>query len=189
MQPMRRALLVLVVFAAAIARAGAADSTFVLQTSAFLNGDQLPRLDAAGGACGGRNVSPPLRFTAAPTNAHSLALVVLDTDAAGGRGFTHWIAYGIAPTLVNVPSGFGSAPGPAYVGGKNDNGTTIYYGPCPPIGDPPHHYVFTAYALDLSRTRLPGGLTRSAFLSAIRGHTLATSTLTATYARSNKPDF
>jgi phosphatidylethanolamine-binding protein (PEBP) family uncharacterized protein len=59
----------------------------------------------------------------------------------------------------------------------------MYFGPCPPHGDPPHHYVFTAYALDLAPDRLHPGLTRAALLRAIAGHTLAQATMTGRYGR------
>jgi Raf kinase inhibitor-like YbhB/YbcL family protein len=169
----------ILVFFSTAARA----STFTLETSAFLNGGDIPKTDAAAGACGGRNLSPPLHLTGYPSNAHSFGLVVFDTDAGHGHGFAHWVAYGIAPGTVQLPPGFGSQASPAFVGGANDAGTRLYYGPCPPVGDPPHHYVFTAYALDLAPGRLAPGLTRAAFLHAVAGHTLAQADITGTYSR------
>jgi len=174
------------VFAVIVAFAGApaAASTFALETSAFLNEGLLPPIDAASAdACGGRNISPPLLFIGAPANVRSFAVVVFDTDAQGGRGFVHWVAFGIAPTTKTLRTGFGSQASPAFTGGANDAGTTIYFGPCPPPGDQPHHYVFTAYALDLDPGRLRPGLTRAALLRAIAAHTLAQAAITARYGR------
>jgi phosphatidylethanolamine-binding protein (PEBP) family uncharacterized protein len=65
----------------------------------------------------------------------------------------------------------------------NDAATRLYFGPCPPHGDQPHHYVFTAYALDLAPARLPAGLTRAAFLHAVAAHTLAQAQITGRYSR------
>jgi Raf kinase inhibitor-like YbhB/YbcL family protein len=176
----------LVLLAALVASAGtpAFASTFTFETSAFLNGGTMPKTDAAAtGDCGGRNVSPPFRISGAPPAAHSLAIVAFDIDAGHGAGFTHWVAYGIRHDLTAVPPGFGSVAGPAFTGGTNDAGTTIYFGPCPPRGDAPHHYVFTAYALDLDPGALAPGLTRAALLKAIATHRLAQAQITGLYSR------
>jgi Raf kinase inhibitor-like YbhB/YbcL family protein len=173
-------------FALVVALAGnpAGASSFALETSAFLNGGTIPKTDAAGAdTCGGRNISPPLHLTGYPPAVRSFAVVVFDPDAGGGRGFVHWVAYGIPPSSTTLPPGFGSQPSPAFTGGMNDAGTTLYFGPCPPPGDPPHHYVFTAYALDLAPAQLKPGLTRAALLHAIAGHTLAQATITGRYSR------
>jgi Raf kinase inhibitor-like YbhB/YbcL family protein len=161
----------------------AAASTFTIDTSAFLNGGAIPKTDAAGGDCGGRNLSPPFRLSGAPAGARSFAVVAVDTDARNGAGFVHWVAYGIAPSTMSLPPGFGSAPSPAATGGLNDAGTALYSGPCPPHGDPPHHYVFTAYALDLAPGALPRGLARPAFLHAIAAHRLAQAQITGLFSR------
>jgi Raf kinase inhibitor-like YbhB/YbcL family protein len=161
----------------------AAASTFTIDTSAFLNGGDIPKTDAAGGDCGGRNLSPPFRLSGAPAGARSFAVVAVDTDARNGAGFVHWVAYGISPSAMSLPPGFGTAASPAYTGGLNDAGTTLYHGPCPPRGDPPHHYVFTAYALDLAPAALPGGLDRGSFLRAIAAHRLAQAHVTGVFSR------
>ncbi|HEV8022294.1 MAG TPA: YbhB/YbcL family Raf kinase inhibitor-like protein [Candidatus Lustribacter sp.] len=164
----------------ALAGSAAAASSFTLETSAFLNGGTMPRTDAAAAdSCAGRNLSPPLHLTGFPAATRSFAVVLYDTDAH----FVHWVAYGIAPATVTLEPGFGSDATAAFTGGRNDAGTTLYFGPCPPRGDKPHHYVFTAYALDLAPARLQPGLTRSAFLKAIAGHTLAQAQITGMYSR------
>jgi Raf kinase inhibitor-like YbhB/YbcL family protein len=167
-----------------LAGSPAAASTFTLETSAFLNGGTMPKTDAASAdTCGGRNLTPPLHFSGFPGSVRSFAVVLFDTDAGAGHGFVHWVAYGIAPALFALPPGFGSQAGPAFTGGLNDAGTNVYFGPCPPHGDAPHHYVFTAYALDLAPGRLAAGLTRPAFLKAIARHTLAQAQITGRYSR------
>jgi Raf kinase inhibitor-like YbhB/YbcL family protein len=180
---MRRQAVLLAVFLA-LASAPVGASSFTVETSAFLNGGDMPRIDAASAdGCGGRNVSPPLRFAGFPASARSIAVVAFDPDAGNGHGFVHWVAYGIARSLVNLPPGFGSSPSPAFTGGKNDAGTTLYFGPCPPPGDPKHQYIFTAYALDLSPGALQPGLDRPAFLQAVTGHTLAQAQITGRFGR------
>jgi Raf kinase inhibitor-like YbhB/YbcL family protein len=174
------------VFAVILACAGgrASASTFTLETSAFLNGGGMPSTDAAAANhCGGRNLSPPLRLSGYPGGTRSFAIVVVDTDGGAGRGFVHWVAYGLARGTTVLPPGLGSQASPAFVGGTNSPGTTLYFGPCPPPGDPPHHYVFTAYALDLGPAVLPPRLSRADLLKAIAAHTLAQASITGTYAR------
>lgn len=164
----------------ALAANAAAASSFTLETSAFLNGGIMPRTDAAGvDSCAGRNLSPPLHLTGFPAATRSFAVVLYDTDAH----FVHWVAYGIGPAAGALEPGFGSTASAAFVGGANDAGTRLYFGPCPPRGDKPHHYVFTAYALDLTPARLRPGLTRAELLKAIGGHTLAQAQITGMYSR------
>jgi Raf kinase inhibitor-like YbhB/YbcL family protein len=168
----------------ALTAAPAAASTFTIVTSAFLDGGGMPRTDAASAdSCGGRNISPPLHFTGFPAATRSFGIVLFDPDAGHGHGFTHWVAYGIAPSMTTLAPGFGSEASPAFTGGVNDAATRLYFGPCPPHGDQPHHYVFTAYALDLAPARLPAGLTRAAFLHAVAAHTLAQAQITGRYSR------
>jgi Raf kinase inhibitor-like YbhB/YbcL family protein len=152
---------------------------FQLSSPQFEQGGTLPpELVYNRSGCTGRNMSPALAWSGAPHEAKSLALILFDPDAGRGRGWTHWIAYGIDPTLNSLRPG---APIPK--GGKNSWGETVYDGPCPPPGDPPHHYVFTLYAVDLSPDALKPGLDRDALLAALKGHVLATAELTGRYGR------
>ena len=131
--------------------------------------------------CDGDNVSPALRWQHVPEGAAELVLVVDDPDA--GDGFTHWVAYGIAPDVTSLEAGVPVAP---VVSGainlkqsSNDGGGYGWTGPCPPSGE--HHYVFTLFALD-EATGLDGGAAAEDVRAALEGHVLAEATLTATYA-------
>ena len=95
----------------------------------------------------------------------------------------HWVAYDIAPSSGVLEEGAGGAESGRFVGGTNTSGTTTYVGPCPPVGDQPHHYVFSVYALDLQPGTLAPALARDAFLQAVRGHILAASSIVLRYAR------
>jgi len=180
---MRPPFAILLALLVAVATDTAMASSLTVESSAFWNDGAIPQLDsAATDGCRGRDISPPLRITGVPAGARSLGVVVFDVDANHGAGFVHWVAYGIAPATRSLPPGFGTTPR-AFVGGENDAGTTQYYGPCPPPGDPPHHYQFSVYALTLAPAQLPAGLTRAAFLRATAAHTLAVGTLTGTFGR------
>ena len=57
-----------------------------------------------------------------------------------------------------------------------------YDGPCPPWNDTiVHHYVFTVYALDVDSLGLQGRFGGPEVLEAIRGHVLASASVTGTY--------
>jgi len=57
-----------------------------------------------------------------------------------------------------------------------------YDGPCPPWNDSLlHHYVFTLYALDITRVPVDGKFTGQQVRDAIRDHVLAQACLTGTY--------
>jgi Raf kinase inhibitor-like YbhB/YbcL family protein len=152
---------------------------FQLSSPQFQQGGALPpELAYNRSGCTGRNISPALTWAGAPQGAKSLALILFDPDAGRGRGWTHWVAYGIDPSTTSLRPG-----APAAKGGKNSWGDTIYDGPCPPPGDSPHHYVFTLYAVDLAPDALAPGLDRDALLAAIKGHVLGTAELTGMFGR------
>ena len=70
--------------------------------------------------------------------------------------------------------------------GLNSRGSMGYFGPRPPVGDPPHHYHFQVFALD-TRLEVPPGAERDAVLEAMKGHVLAAGELVGTYQQSVEP--
>ena len=145
-----------------------------LSSPAFSAGGSIPSRFT----CDGAGTSPPLSWSHVG-HAGSLVLVVTDPDAPGGT-FVHWVAYGIDPRVTALHAG--EIP-PGAFQGTNDFGHTEYGPPCPPVGDPPHHYVFHLFAL-ASGTRLPeAGASAGDVLSAIDDHAVAEGTLTARYSR------
>jgi Raf kinase inhibitor-like YbhB/YbcL family protein len=121
-----------------------------------------------GFGCTGGNVSPELRWEHVPAGTQSLALQLYDPDAPTGSGFWHWAVYNIPPTETHLAQGAGNSPGtlPAGAFGGNtdfrDTGATgvngNYGGPCPPVGDKPHHYTFTLFALCVPDVQTAGGI-------------------------------
>jgi Raf kinase inhibitor-like YbhB/YbcL family protein len=132
--------------------------------------------------CGGQNVSPALSWSDAPAGTKSFAVVMFDVDGQRGLGSVHWVAYAIGHSTASLAEGLGSG-GSGLVGGTLSPGNVSYRGPCPPVGDAPHHYVLSVYALDLARNAYAGGMTRDELFAAIKGHILAESSVIATYAR------
>jgi Raf kinase inhibitor-like YbhB/YbcL family protein len=152
----------------------AAPVSMRLTSPAFAAGARIP----ARFTCDGQDQSPPLAWTGVPSKASELALSVDDPDAPGG-GFTHWTLYAIAPHTSSIAAGRTPAGASA---GRNSFGRAGYGGPCPPRGDPPHHYRFVLYALS-APLRLKPGASVDTFHAAVSGAATAEGTLTGTYSR------
>lgn len=153
--------------------ANAAD--FLLTSSAFKDGGMLALKNAGNQKernpnCVGQNVSPPLQWSGAPTDTKSFVLLMFDPEGRGGLGVSHWVAYGIPPSVTGFAEGEVSKVSPNYVGGKSLMGVGYYNGPCTPAGTGYHHYTFTLIATDLDPKALQPGLTREQVFEAIKGH-------------------
>jgi Raf kinase inhibitor-like YbhB/YbcL family protein len=153
--------------AAAVAAPGA---SFTLTSPAFRAGAKIPKVYT----CDGRNVSPPLRWTAPPAGTKALAILMDDPDA-GSVPFLHWTAWNISTRARTL-----AADATGLVEGRNGGGDTGYTGPCPPTGT--HRYIFRLYALK-APLRLPGRAPRTAFERAIAGKVVATARLVGRYRR------
>src|SRR5437763_7420869 len=84
--------------------------------------------------CDGQNVSPPLKWTGAPENTETVALIVDDPDAPSGT-FMHWVLYNLPGNTSELAEG-SSGGGKEGVNGFRKTG---YGGPCPPP-DGAHRY-------------------------------------------------
>lgn len=91
--------------------------------------------------CDGLNVPPPLVIAGTPPGAAELAITMVDRTAGG---FVHWVISALSPTTTQIESGV--IP-PEAVTARTDSGVDGWDGPCPPVGDDPHEYVFSVYAL------------------------------------------
>jgi Raf kinase inhibitor-like YbhB/YbcL family protein len=145
---------------------------FLLTSSAFAVGGAIPRRHT----CDGEDRSPPLSWTAPPAGSRSLALILDDPDAPGGR-FIHWLAWGIPPDTGGLAEGE-AAP----LEGRNDFGTVGYRGPCPPRGRGPHRYRFRLHALG-EELRLAPGAGVAKLERVLTGNLLAVAELVGTYER------
>jgi Raf kinase inhibitor-like YbhB/YbcL family protein len=171
------ALLALLVCSAA---PSGAKSTFSLGSDAFVDGGTIPHRHSYNGyGCTGKNISPELHWSDAPEGTKSFALTVFDPDANKGKGWWHWVVYGIDPGTHSLAAG----EPPAGVEGKTDFGTSGWGGPCPPPGDPPHHYVFTLYALNEDLQSASDTLSGPQLLDAIKDHTIGKATLVGRFGR------
>jgi Raf kinase inhibitor-like YbhB/YbcL family protein len=104
-----------------------------------------------------------------------------DPDGRAGLGVQHLVAYNIPATVSALAAGDAERQPVAFTLGDNTAGSAAYRGPCPPLGDSPHHYVIEVYALDLNPSLAPG-LDRSGLLTAIASHVLRNASIVGTYA-------
>jgi hypothetical protein len=138
-----------------------------------------------GFGCNGKNVSPALKWSGAPSGTKSFAVTVYDPDAPTGSGWWHWVVYNIPATVSSLPGHAGDADGKQLPGGavqgRTDFGTSGFGGACPPAGDKPHRYIFTVYALKSEKVDVPAGSTAAMVGYMLNANQLAKSSLTARY--------
>lgn len=150
---------------------GAQSPVFTLSSPDLASGVFATEFILNGFGCTGQNISPQLQWSNVPTGTKSLALQVYDPDAPTGSGFWHWAIYDIPPATTGLARGAGNnatmLPLGAFGGNTDflDTGVTggngNYGGPCPPQGDPPHHYMFTLYALGVDQLEVAGGVPKT----------------------------
>jgi Raf kinase inhibitor-like YbhB/YbcL family protein len=148
-------------------------------------GGALPKSTEFKG-CGGGNISPQLSWSGAPPAAKSFVVTLFDPDAPTTTGFWHWVVFNIPAKVQSLPAGAGSKPSPVAksLSGYTDFGFSHYGGPCPPGGDPPHHYLFTVFALDVPALEgVSAKSTAASVMFTIRGHVLAAGAIEGTFAQ------
>jgi Raf kinase inhibitor-like YbhB/YbcL family protein len=131
---------------------------FTVTSNSFRNGDYLGQdfvlSKDFGFGCAGGNVSPHLQWSGAPAGTRSFTVTCFDPDAPTGSGFWHWLVVNIPPDVTGLAAGAGSAGGKLPAGAlqtRTDFGKPGYGGPCSPVGDHPHRYLFTVFAVSADR--------------------------------------
>src|SRR5947209_1211115 len=129
-----------------------------VSSSAFESEGAIPKEYTADG----RDVSPPLKWTAGPDQTQQFVIIVEDPDAKAEMPPVHWLVYGLPGSARALPAGASSATdqrtaaGVPFTEGKNYKSLNSYVGPEPAPGDKPHHYAFQIFALDQNFTLPPG---------------------------------
>jgi len=151
--------------------ANAAD-IFSLTSTTFKDGTLMPKKVANSTAnaptnpnCVGENVSPEFSWTGVPEGTKSFVLTMFDPEGRAPSGVSHWVAYGIPPSVTGFAEGEVSKPSDKYVGGKSTQGVGFYSGPCTPPNASAHHYTFVLIATDFDPKELPPGLTRDELIA------------------------
>lgn len=172
--------------ALAVPAAGAAD--FKLGSPTIAPGSTLTAAQVFNGfGCTGKNVSPALAWSGAPEGTKSLALTVYDPDAPTGSGWWHWVVINMPAATAGLPEGAGTADGkllpPGSMQGRTDFGAPGFGGACPPVGDKPHRYIFTIYALKTDKIEVPADATAALIGYMINANKLGSASFTAYYGR------
>ena len=141
-----------------------------------------------GFGCEGKNISPALKWSGAPSGTKSYAVTVYDPDAPTGSGWWHWVVYNIPASAAELPEGAGGADGkglPAGTAqGRTDFGAPGFGGACPPPGDKPHRYLFTVYALKTDKIDVPADATAALVGFMVNANKLGKASFEAKYGRS-----
>jgi Raf kinase inhibitor-like YbhB/YbcL family protein len=141
-----------------------------------------------GFGCMGENISPAIAWKNAPAGTKSFAVMSHDPDApTGGAGFWHWIVVDIPATSTQLAQNAGALGNANLPSGArqiaSDFGVPAWGGPCPPVGNKPHRYNFTVYALKVDKLELPTSATASLTGFMVNGNTLAKASFTGLYGR------
>ncbi|MBI3561795.1 MAG: YbhB/YbcL family Raf kinase inhibitor-like protein [Gammaproteobacteria bacterium] len=161
---------------------------FTLRSAQLQEGKPIAAEQVFNGfGCQGENLSPALAWKHAPAATKSFALTVYDPDAPTGSGWWHWVIFNIPATVTGLEKNAGDpqsklAP-PGSVQSRTDFGKSGYGGPCPPVGDKPHHYQFTLYALKTDKLPLDENTPAAMVGYYLHQNLLKKTVLNATYAR------
>jgi len=160
-----------IVLSSAISIAYADNGTFTLSSPDLSSKNFNEKFIANGFGCTGGNLSPELVWKNPPAGTKSFSIQMFDPDAPTGSGFWHWAVYNLPSSTTSLPQGAGNdlskLPSPAFGGNTDfaDTGATggngNYGGPCPPVGDKPHKYIFTIYALAVDDVQKAGGVPKT----------------------------
>ena len=150
-------------------------------------GQSVPHSTRSGALSIRRLANGTESWNGAPAGTQSYALTVYDPDAPTGSGWWHWVAINIPATANSLVKGAGTADGKAMPAGsqqvRTDFGAFGFGGACPPVGDKPHRYIFTLYALKVPKLEVAADSTAALAGFMIHGNMLAQTSFTAYYGR------
>ena len=137
-----------------------------------------------GFGCSGDNISPELSWTDIPEGTKSFAITAYDPDAPTGSGWWHWLVFNIPTNITNIPEGVKNIDLPkAIIQSNTDYGKPGYGGPCPPIGDGKHRYIFTIFALDTETLPLNAKVTAAKVGFYLNSHVIEKYSIKGYYKR------
>ena len=140
-----------------------------------------------GFGCTGKNISPQLNWKNVPKGTKSIALTVYDPDAPTGSGWWHWVIFDIPGNIRSIDTNAGNVGKSLAPRGSVQSVTSFgkagFGGACPPPGDRPHRYIFTAYALKVKKLGLDKNATPGLVGFYLNSNMLAKSSIVAYYKR------
>jgi Raf kinase inhibitor-like YbhB/YbcL family protein len=166
---LRLILICFVIFCAPLAKA----DVFTLASTSFNHNQRLPIQYT----CNGKDISPALSWSNAPTETKTFVIILSDPDAPGGE-FYHWVVYNIPSIISSLDEGQTEMP-PGAIVAENSFDKQKYSGPCPPKGSS-HRYKFELYALDTNLI-LSVNADETKVLNAMQGHILDKASLVTHY--------
>lgn len=123
--------------------------------------------------CGGKNLSPELRWSEVPERTKSFVLICDDPNGPkANEPFVHWLVYDIPGTTTKLAQGESFQSISAHQG-MTDFRQSHYNGPYPPKGSGMHHYHFKLYALDIEQLAVNNNSEKATIIKAMQGHVLA----------------
>lgn len=161
---------------------------FTVTSKDIHNGGTVPMTQVFNGfGCTGKDISPQLSWSGAPAGTKSFAVTIFDVNAPTGSGWWHWTVFNIPANVHSLPENAGAANSkelPAGAGeGRTDFGFSHYGGPCPPVGDKPHHYFITVYAVKVAKLPLNAESSGALVGYELHFNTLAKTHLVGLYGR------
>ncbi|NVZ50896.1 YbhB/YbcL family Raf kinase inhibitor-like protein [Pseudomonas sp. B6002] len=148
--------------------------------------DQRPltkQQEFSGFGCNGDNISPALAWSNAPQGTKSYAITVYDPDAPTGSGWWHWTLVNLPVSVNSLPRNAGTHLPAGAVEGRTDYGKPGFGGACPPVGDKPHRYQFTVWALKVDKLPIDNQASGALVGYMLNANSLAKATLTSPYGR------
>lgn len=150
-------------------------AAFRLTSPAFEHDDELPFRFTSDGD----DVSPPLAWSNVPEGTRELILVCDDPDGETGV-VTHWIAYGMDPSVDGLPEGLPRSAlvedPVSLVQGRNEFDEVGYSGPVADSQRGAHRCFFRLFAVDRELDLAPG-IDRAELRHAAKDHIIATAVL------------
>lgn len=185
---MKKGFISLVLTMAILIGQGISSPGFELRSPQLRPGERMADAQVFDGfGCTGRNISPALSWRGAPAKTKSFAITVYDPDAPTGSGWWHWVVFNIPANVTRLPANAGESDSRALPQGaiqsRTDFGTPGYGGACPPVGDQPHRYIFTVYALDVGNLELDENASGAMVGSYLNAHMIGKTSLVVNYSR------
>lgn len=117
----------------------ASANTFTISSPSFANHGTIPRSYG----CGGKNLTPPLKWSGAPKQTQSFVLLIMDQDVPRSQWY-QWAVYNIPPQQHYLPKNAPAQQTAAIT--SNSWGIVDYRSTCKM--NKTHHYKIDLYALD-----------------------------------------
>jgi Raf kinase inhibitor-like YbhB/YbcL family protein len=163
---------------------------FTVTSPDIRNGATIPMVHVFNqGGCTGGNQSPAISWSGEPAGTQSFAVTMYDPDAPTGSGWWHWTVFNIPASVHSLPENAGTGQSTQLptgaVQGRTDFGFSNYGGPCPPVGDKPHRYVITVFAVKVPKLDLDAQSSGALVGFLLHFNTLRTARITGRYGRSH----